>query len=267
MPSRGNLARDTAWIRLTTFESQTRWLLSQAWLGVIKFISRPSHAPDRISHHLPFIIRRLHHPAENMLSCSRRHQRVSLLRRHSFTMTAVGSTSVLCTTRRHLVSVPYPNPAPLALATGTGTRAGTGAGAGISGIGIGAGARTPRFCHASAPIATAPIRSFTAGHNLLSFARPTYSSSHFSSTTTTTTQLFPCASPAGLGKAYFSTSRAVMGAVKIDGTAIAKRIRENLQAEIEERKKTNPRYAPSLKIIQGMATNPRRMRLLLEDGG
>lgn len=41
-----------------------------------------------------------------------------------------------------------------------------------------------------------------------------------------------------------------MGAVKIDGTAIAKRIRENLQAEIEEKKRANPRYAPSLKIIQ-----------------
>lgn len=49
-----------------------------------------------------------------------------------------------------------------------------------------------------------------------------------------------------------------MGAVKIDGTAIAKRIRENLQAEIEEKKRANPRYAPSLKIIQGMATNPRK---------
>lgn len=43
-----------------------------------------------------------------------------------------------------------------------------------------------------------------------------------------------------------------MGAVKIDGTAIAKRIRESLHAEIQDKKKTNPRYIPSLKIIQGV---------------
>lgn len=55
------------------------------------------------------------------------------------------------------------------------------------------------------------------------------------------------------GKEYYSTSRevAAMGASKIDGTAIAKRIRENLHAEIQEKKKINPRYVPSLKIIQG----------------
>lgn len=43
-----------------------------------------------------------------------------------------------------------------------------------------------------------------------------------------------------------------MGAVKIDGTAIAKRIRESLHAEIQDKKKINPRYIPSLKIIQGV---------------
>ncbi|KAJ4419242.1 tetrahydrofolate synthase [Gnomoniopsis sp. IMI 355080] len=41
-----------------------------------------------------------------------------------------------------------------------------------------------------------------------------------------------------------------MGAAKIDGTAIAKRIRANLNAEIQEKKNINPRYIPSLKIIQ-----------------
>lgn len=45
-----------------------------------------------------------------------------------------------------------------------------------------------------------------------------------------------------------------MGAVKIDGTAIAKKIRESLHAEIEEKKAINPRYIPSLKIIQGGQT-------------
>ncbi|KAL0470009.1 C-1-tetrahydrofolate synthase [Neurospora intermedia] len=39
-------------------------------------------------------------------------------------------------------------------------------------------------------------------------------------------------------------------ASKIDGTALAKRIREGLRATIEETKKTNPRFRPCLKIIQ-----------------
>jgi methylenetetrahydrofolate dehydrogenase (NADP+)/methenyltetrahydrofolate cyclohydrolase/formyltetrahydrofolate synthetase len=49
----------------------------------------------------------------------------------------------------------------------------------------------------------------------------------------------------------FSTTPLAMTATKIDGTAIAKRIRERLHAEIENTQKTNPRYKPSLKIIQG----------------
>jgi methylenetetrahydrofolate dehydrogenase (NADP+)/methenyltetrahydrofolate cyclohydrolase/formyltetrahydrofolate synthetase len=43
-----------------------------------------------------------------------------------------------------------------------------------------------------------------------------------------------------------------MAATKIDGTAIARKIREGLHAEIAEKQKLNPRYKPSLKIIQGM---------------
>ncbi len=43
-----------------------------------------------------------------------------------------------------------------------------------------------------------------------------------------------------------------MAALKIDGTAIAKRIREGLHAEILERQRANPKYKPSLKIIQGV---------------
>jgi methylenetetrahydrofolate dehydrogenase (NADP+)/methenyltetrahydrofolate cyclohydrolase/formyltetrahydrofolate synthetase len=42
-----------------------------------------------------------------------------------------------------------------------------------------------------------------------------------------------------------------MAATKIDGTAIAKKIRERLRAEIAQVKETNPRFSPSLKIIQG----------------
>jgi hypothetical protein len=49
----------------------------------------------------------------------------------------------------------------------------------------------------------------------------------------------------------FSTSIAKMGATKLDGTAIAKTIRERLGAEIAEKQKQNPRYKPSLKILQG----------------
>lgn len=51
----------------------------------------------------------------------------------------------------------------------------------------------------------------------------------------------------------FSTARTptAMTATKIDGTAIAKSIRDKLHAQIEETQKTNPRFQPSLKIIQG----------------
>ncbi|OIW29159.1 C-1-tetrahydrofolate synthase [Coniochaeta ligniaria NRRL 30616] len=41
-----------------------------------------------------------------------------------------------------------------------------------------------------------------------------------------------------------------MAAIKIDGTGIAKRVREGLREEILARQKANPKYKPSLKIIQ-----------------
>jgi methylenetetrahydrofolate dehydrogenase (NADP+)/methenyltetrahydrofolate cyclohydrolase/formyltetrahydrofolate synthetase len=47
-----------------------------------------------------------------------------------------------------------------------------------------------------------------------------------------------------------------MTATKIDGTAVAKKIRERLRAEIESTQKINPRYKPSLKIIQGTTRPP-----------
>lgn len=49
----------------------------------------------------------------------------------------------------------------------------------------------------------------------------------------------------------FSSTSIAMTAKNIDGTAIAKSIRERLHAEIEITQKTNPRFKPSLKIIQG----------------
>ena len=50
---------------------------------------------------------------------------------------------------------------------------------------------------------------------------------------------------------HFSSSGLTMAAVKIDGTAIAKAIREKLHTEIQNTQKVNPRYKPCLKIIQG----------------
>jgi hypothetical protein len=50
---------------------------------------------------------------------------------------------------------------------------------------------------------------------------------------------------------HFSGTAFTMTATKIDGTAIAKSIREKLGAKIKERQGANPRYKPSLKIVQG----------------
>jgi hypothetical protein len=52
----------------------------------------------------------------------------------------------------------------------------------------------------------------------------------------------------------FSSTRGAMTATKIDGTAIAKAIRERIQKEIQDTQTVNPRYKPSLKIIQGCYT-------------
>jgi len=62
----------------------------------------------------------------------------------------------------------------------------------------------------------------------------------------------------GPDKSFFSTSASTMTATKIDGTAIAKGIRERLHAEIAEKQKINPRYNPSLRIIQGLSGHPDR---------
>jgi 5,10-methylene-tetrahydrofolate dehydrogenase/methenyl tetrahydrofolate cyclohydrolase len=55
-----------------------------------------------------------------------------------------------------------------------------------------------------------------------------------------------------------------MAATKIDGTAIARKIREGLHAEIAEKQKLNPRYKPSLKIIQGTFIAKRPILACLE---
>lgn len=107
-----------------------------------------------------------------------------------------------------------------------------------------------RQSYSPATAATAAT-SFSATSFILSVSRDFPFGSR---TRTRNTIRHPYPSPTGssdIGKAFFSTSRAVMVAQKIDGTTIAKNIRARLQAEIQERKNANPRYTPSLRIIQG----------------
>lgn len=54
----------------------------------------------------------------------------------------------------------------------------------------------------------------------------------------------------GLQTRPFTVSARTMAAVRIDGTSIAKAIREKINADIKKTQETNPRYKPSLKIIQ-----------------
>ena len=54
----------------------------------------------------------------------------------------------------------------------------------------------------------------------------------------------------GPGKRHFSKQPYNMVADRIDGTAIAKNIREKINADIKKIQETNPRYKPSLTIIQ-----------------
>ena len=56
--------------------------------------------------------------------------------------------------------------------------------------------------------------------------------------------------PNSLGSRNISSSDHRMGAERIDGTAIAKSIRERINAEIKKTQETNPRYKPSLTIVQ-----------------
>ena len=53
-----------------------------------------------------------------------------------------------------------------------------------------------------------------------------------------------------LGSRSISSSDHGMAAERIDGTAIAKSIRERINAEIKKTQETNPRYKPSLTIVQ-----------------
>lgn len=66
------------------------------------------------------------------------------------------------------------------------------------------------------------------------------------------TQTLPLSSPAPRRLFSSASSYPTMTAMKLDGTAIAKKIRERLAGEIAEKQKSNPRFKPCLKIIQGL---------------
>ena len=51
-------------------------------------------------------------------------------------------------------------------------------------------------------------------------------------------------------KRFFATTSRIMAAERLDGTAIAKSIRKKINAEIKKTQETNPRYKPSLTIVQ-----------------
>jgi hypothetical protein len=68
---------------------------------------------------------------------------------------------------------------------------------------------------------------------------------------------FPPVSPAISQSRTFSGS--AMAAAKIDGTAIAKNIRQGLKDEIDQIQATNPRFKPNLVIFQGKESFSNKM--------
>lgn len=63
----------------------------------------------------------------------------------------------------------------------------------------------------------------------------------------------------------FSSSAAAMVATKIDGKAIAQKVRERLKGQIAEKKAINPRFQPCLKIIQGACVASRSKFINIRD--
>ncbi|OBT41415.1 hypothetical protein VE00_09175 [Pseudogymnoascus sp. WSF 3629] len=106
----------------------------------------------------------------------------------------------------------------------------------------------------SALRAAAPLRTglgFITARTILPIL-PRAASLRYSSSSSSTPPLsrnlsFVTNKPA---RRLFSSSSVDMAGIKIDGNAIAKEIREKLHAQIDEQLKTNPRFHPSLKIIQ-----------------
>jgi hypothetical protein len=66
-------------------------------------------------------------------------------------------------------------------------------------------------------------------------------------------QLIPRSITPSHARYAFSTTKLTMVGTKIDGTAIAKNIRERLKEEIQTVQQSNPRFKPSLVIFQGQS--------------
>jgi len=116
-----------------------------------------------------------------------------------------------------------------------------------------------RWCSADTNHSTAP-RWMPRCQRPSAFLRRSYSPSSRSRSIFTTALLHPAPLPkppislSGASSRAFSSSAAAMAAEKIDGTAVAKKVREQLKADIAEKKGINPRFQPCLKIIQGTLT-------------
>jgi hypothetical protein len=105
---------------------------------------------------------------------------------------------------------------------------------------------------------SANCSSFGARHFTSSSATYPVSASYFSSSSSPSPSSLPSTGrlPSRLQQQRsFATTAAAMVATKLDGNSIAKAIRERLGAEIAEKQQKNPRYRPSLRIIQGMAAH------------
>ena len=107
----------------------------------------------------------------------------------------------------------------------------------------------PRTLSTTAGLLTQPLRIASPARSYSSFSSPVCSSrpsSFFKSQSQSQSSLLL------LPRRGFATSYPAMAATKLDGTAVAKQIRERLAQEIADKQKSNPRYQPSLKIIQGI---------------
>lgn len=132
--------------------------------------------------------------------------------------------------------------------------------------------RLPYLSGSKAPSAATFSPSAGSAQGLLAANPPSLGARHFSSSSATNSVSAPYFSsssspfssslpstgrlPSRLQQQRsFATTAAAMVATKLDGNSIAKAIRERLGAEIAEKQQQNPRYRPSLRIIQGMAAH------------
>lgn len=106
----------------------------------------------------------------------------------------------------------------------------------------------PSTLSTTAGLLNKPLRIATSLRSYSSLSYSACSASPSSFTSKSSLLLLP--------RRGFATSYPAMAATKLDGTAVAKQIRERLAREIADKQKSNPRYQPSLKIIQGTPLTP-----------